>query len=79
MIYEFDESQWSSVIIRPSLWWRIKALFKQPEIVFCWGQDRYMLQGFLGEERLSIGGVPLDMHERARHGGVYAQPSGDKQ
>lgn len=80
MTYEFDDSQWSSVSIRPSLWWRIKALFKQPEIIFCWGQDRYMMHGFLGEGYIAASGVPLQMHERARHGGRYRRespPTGD--
>lgn len=74
MSYQFDESQWSSVIVRPSLWWRIKALFRQPEIVFCWGQDRYMTKGFLGETYVSVGGVPTDMRQRAINGSRNSGP-----
>jgi len=70
-MYEFDMHQWSTVIIRPSLWWRIRALFKPPEIIFCWGQDRYMTKGFLGETLVAIGGVPTHMRERAMHGACY--------
>lgn len=76
MSYEFDMSKWSTVIVKPSLWWRIKALFGV-EIIFCWGQDRYMTKGFLGETLFSIGGVPTHMRDRASHGGCYRGDGGD--
>jgi hypothetical protein len=72
MRYEFDDTQWTSVIFRPSLWWRIRALFKPPEIIVCWGQDRYMTSGFGGEEYLAAGGVPISMRSRAEHGARYS-------
>ena len=55
---------WSTIILRPSIWWRLKYLFKPHDLIFCWGDDRYMTSGFAGEEALSIGGVPTHMRHR---------------
>ncbi len=61
--FVFDQAAWSTVLIEPSLWWRIKALFKQQPIIFCWGQDRYITRGFKGEWLHSVGGVPTKIRE----------------
>jgi hypothetical protein len=72
----FDESKWSSVIIKPSLWWRIKALFRRPTIIFAWGQDRYTLRGFDGETSLSAGGLPTALRDEMV---IYkGLPAGDR-
>lgn len=60
-------AKWSTVIIRPSLWWRLKLLFRPSDLIFCWGEDRYMLKGFLGETYVAIGGVPTHMRQRLRN------------
>lgn len=62
----FDEFKWSSVIIEPSFWWRLKALFNRPTIIFAWGQDRYILRGFQGKWRSSHGGLPTKLREELR-------------
>jgi len=60
---EFDEHEWSTVIVEPSLWWRLKALFIPPKIIFCWGQDKFALRGFKGEMFHSVGGLPTKMRD----------------
>ncbi len=68
MAEPFDESKWSFAIIEPSLWWRIKALFSRPTIIFAWGQDRYTIRGFKDEWRFSGGGVPSKLREELEQG-----------
>jgi hypothetical protein len=55
---EFDMFKWSTVVFIPTFWWRVKALFKAPEITFCWGQDQYAVRGLKDAEYFAIGGVP---------------------
>ena len=56
--------KWSTVILKPKFWWRLKFLLNPHDLVFCWGDDKWMLGGFTGEECLSIGGVPANMRHR---------------
>ena len=70
----FNEHQWSTVIFKSTLMWWVKGLInrlfnfnnwgKQPEIVFCWGQDQWTTSGFLGEEYFSIGGLSDKMKKK---------------
>ena len=55
----FDISQWSTVIIFPSFWWRLRVLFmRKPEIIFMWGQDKFRIVGLNGQDSFRCGGVP---------------------
>lgn len=58
---------WSTVIVRPTFWWRLRYFFKPHDLIFCWGEDRWMTSGFTGQEFLSLGGVPTAMRHRIRH------------
>lgn len=54
-----DWTQWSSVSFYDlSFWWRLKLLFKPHPLVFCWGEDHWFTDGFLGEQRLYVNAVP---------------------
>jgi hypothetical protein len=68
---KFEQRQWSTVIIRPSLLWRIRALFKRPEIIFCWGENHYMTRGFQGETYFEAGGVPVSMRKHLENQGEH--------
>jgi hypothetical protein len=59
----FNRCEWSTVILVPTFWWRVKSLFKAPTITFCWGQDRYTVRGLEDAEYLSIGGVPASIEK----------------
>lgn len=56
--------KWSTVIITPSLWWRLRMLLRPKPLVFCWGTDEWFLDGFEGEFVTSIGGVPMNQRHR---------------
>lgn len=60
-----DFYKWSTLIIHPTFWWRLKALFICPEITFCWGEDKYLIKGLTNADCLSIGGVPEDVRRMA--------------
>lgn len=60
---EFDIYEWSTIIFKPTFWWRVKALFKCPEIIFCWGQDRWTTRGLKCSEYISVCGVPKDIEK----------------
>lgn len=61
-----DPSKWTTVILRPTLMWRIKALFRCPEITFCWGEDKYRIVGLDGADYLAIGGIPIDLQGKLK-------------
>jgi hypothetical protein len=65
---QFDQEKWATAIWTPSVGWLVKALYtrirhrrdisKQPTVIFCWGQDQYLIRGVSQEWVTSIGGVP---------------------
>ena len=56
---------WSTVILLPTFWQRLKFLFSwKPEIMFCWGDDLYLIRGCKGWSCWSVGGVPTAIDTR---------------
>lgn len=62
----YDNEKWSTVILRPTVWQRLRFLFsRSPEIIFCWGEDRYTMKGVTGWQYFACGGMPVHMRERS--------------
>lgn len=53
-----NPDKWSTVILTPTFWWRLKFLFKPHDLMFCWGEDKWFTTGFTGQQYFAIGGVP---------------------
>jgi hypothetical protein len=61
-----NPDKWSTVIMTTNFWWRLKFLFKPHDLIFCWGEDKWFTKGFLGQNYVSIGGVPDSEQHRFR-------------
>lgn len=55
---------WMTIIVRPSLWWRLKYLFKPHDLIFCTNPRKYFCVGFNDQFVTSIGGIPTKLRDR---------------
>lgn len=63
------DSDWSTVIFfKPTLWWRLKMLFKPHDLTFCYSDKYWFADGFTDQQYLSCGGVPDCLHYRLQQG-----------
>jgi hypothetical protein len=58
-----SERSWSTVILLPDFWWKLRSLFRKTEIMFCWNADEYMVRGLHGQQMFAIGGLPTKIRE----------------